>query len=135
MKEDFVTYEQALALKELGFNEETYTYYNIGDTEIKGLPDRFSDVTFDSYNKWNNSLSAPSLAEAHKWIRSKGLFIKVFPELVWKEGWELDVYNIKGDFYYHLETFKYITYEEALLDGISCCIKILNKKKQTKNYN
>lgn len=132
MKEDFVTYEQALLLKELGFDKETYTYYNIGDIEIKGLPDRFSDVTFDYYNKFNISLSAPSLAEAHKWIKSKGLFIEIRPELIWKEGWEFDIYNIKEDFYYHPETFKYITYEEALSDGVSCCIKILDKTKSNK---
>ena len=35
MNKEFIPYEQALALKELGFDEPCFGYYNIKDNDLK----------------------------------------------------------------------------------------------------
>lgn len=66
--EDFVTYRQAVKLKELGFDWETYAHYHFN--KIDGLPDKYPDVTFDNYNCSSLEMySAPTLSQAQKWLR------------------------------------------------------------------
>ena len=134
--EDFVTFEQALALRRLGFDqncdyyyiESTYnTFDRDGETHLKGeLMCRFS-----KYFSAGHCVKAPTLAQAHKWLRSKGLWVETYPEPFDAKGWEFDIYNLKGDYYYSFAfSTVYGTYEEALSDGITECIKILEKECQ-----
>ena len=61
MKKEFVTYEQALALKELGFDELCLFYY--GDNEI-----------FRMYNQSEieeDLIGAPLYQQAFRWFREK----------------------------------------------------------------
>lgn len=135
-KEDFVTYEQAVALKELGFDyscdyyyvESTYsTFDRDGETHVKGeLMCRFS-----KYFVAGHCIKAPTIEQAHKWLRSKGLWVEICPEPFDEKGWEFDIYSLKDHFYYSFSfSTVYDTYEEALSDGITECIKILEKECQ-----
>lgn len=135
MNEDFVTYEQALALKKLGFDWYINFYYLKSDYISQ----------WDTANNWNrtkNCISAPTLAQAQKWLRIK---YKVF---VTSDIRFKDYY--KGNF--SNPEYQYITVdmrksshtnriesdynrgklfnspEEALLAGITECINILNKE-------
>ena len=72
--EDFVTYEQAVKLKRLGFKEECLYYYDEYDTIFANCDD--GDVSVDdlyySYNSKPSKLcDAPTLAQAQKWFREK----------------------------------------------------------------
>ena len=60
MEKEFVTYEQALALKELGFDEPCFGYYDEGG---------------NLYTEMVEVLKAPLYQQAFRWFREKyGLY-------------------------------------------------------------
>lgn len=66
--EDFVSYETAKLLKENGFNETVRCFYNIS-TEI------FCDDCVKTRNSYTESIAAPTLQMAMKWLEEKyGVF-------------------------------------------------------------
>lgn len=70
--EDFVTYEQAQKLKELGFDWEVEHFYGLNETnepKLCRLPDTLGGQ--DNHNKYYGSFSAPTLYQAQKWLREK----------------------------------------------------------------
>lgn len=72
MKEQFVTYDIALALKELGFDWECickYNTYNALKHCISGTNPDIDDHI--SYNKYDDRLLAPLYQEAIDWFRVK----------------------------------------------------------------
>lgn len=69
MKNEFIPYEQALALKELGFDEPCLDQYKT-DAELSGLRVGFR-VKNQSLIK--GSCSAPLYQQAFRWFRDKKL--------------------------------------------------------------
>lgn len=63
MKNEFITYEQALALKELGFDEPCFGYYNI-DPQLK-------NPVFNMVKPFEHiwCLPAPLYQQAFRWFR------------------------------------------------------------------
>lgn len=132
MELQFVTFEQAQALYELGFPQETeelyavcdyccddsddYITYNKGDL-IEGYCGRFAA---------KDVISAPSLELAAKWFREEKL-IHIFithlnADTNW---WEYNIETINGNFVEHGKMYK--SYDEALSAGIDSIIKLLKK--------
>ena len=71
MNREFIPYEQALELKELGFDDEkSFAYYDYGRNLIIEQVDPFS--TYDCY--------APLYQQAFRWFRKQ-----VFPQIVINE--------------------------------------------------
>lgn len=66
MEKEFATYEQALALKELGFDEECFGYYN-SDRELKPIDTDF--INFRGVSE--PSLKAPLYQQTFRWFRIK----------------------------------------------------------------
>jgi hypothetical protein len=64
MNKEFVTYEQALALKELGFDEPCFGYYNSG---VKTPLEVEYSIPYDH----KEYLSAPLYQQAFRWFREK----------------------------------------------------------------
>jgi hypothetical protein len=80
MNKEFVPYEQALALKELGFNEECFAHFVKHYDEIKCI------LNSDDFDEWwtNNSdnlnVKAPLYQQAFRWFREKyNLVIQYIP--------------------------------------------------------
>lgn len=136
-KEDFVTYEQALALKKLGFNEECLFHYEENNEIYPNGTTRNFGNTFEItckhlYRIFNKDKSrpyyidAPTLAQVQKWFRSIGYSIE--PLSVDKHEWLCPIAVYKGD---KRDTIKmpnsYVSYEEALSAGITECIKLLDE--------
>ena len=79
MKKEFIPYQQALALKELGFNEPCYATYSSNDKKLTGFP--LEDMEGKPCNaldyKWQNSkihftnITAPLYQQAFRWFREK----------------------------------------------------------------
>jgi len=71
MNKEFVPYEQALALKELGFNEECFAHFVKHYDEIKCI------LNSDDFDEWwtNNSdnleCKAPLYQQAFRWLYQK----------------------------------------------------------------
>lgn len=126
-KEDFVSFEVAKLLKEKGFNEPcTHFYCKMHDCIEDTLSNscRFKEVTYKQLEEGDFLL--PTLYQAAKWLRKKGLFI------------EIHYYN--GDYYmYDILTIpehdliglsdrpyiKYKSYEEVLNAGILEALKLI----------
>lgn len=71
MEKEFIPYEQALALKELGFDEPCLGWY-LPEIINKG---NIASVILGSYitkwNKFGDRLSAPTFSQAFRWFREK----------------------------------------------------------------
>jgi hypothetical protein len=68
MTTEFVPYELALKLKELGFNEECIAYYDLrNDLEFYG-----GDNLKDTHCV---QLNTPLFQQAFRWFREKGFFV------------------------------------------------------------
>jgi hypothetical protein len=76
MKELFIPYNLALALKELGFNERCFGYYDFEkDLILFGdklqNPSCNSDLSNVHPDYYNNEISAPLYQQVFKWFREK----------------------------------------------------------------
>ena len=122
MEKEFVTYEQALALKELGFDEHCFMCYR-GKFDLyrKGMGgylsemamERNSDLDKYEINKREQYwISAPLYQQAFRWFREK---YKLQAEILWRGDMECFCYKT-GKFKYGSHDFSkddYKTYEEA----------------------
>ena len=130
--EDFCTYEQALALKKLGFRESCLYHYNILNEFV---PNNFNaedetvtvDGLYDSLN--TNTLSdivcdVPTLAQVQKWFRVRHEQ-SIEPKYDSYQWWccMTDMFTSE---WYDLDE-SYSSYEEALSAGITECLKLLEK--------
>ena len=137
-KKEFVPYEVALELKELGFDEECLAWF----AETKGI-----QIAPETYKKWtskpcNNSnivkvfnvdcITAPTFSQAFRWFREKYKYDITIPPTGDSNG------NTIG-YYYEIifqgwddgiESESYDTYEEAELE---CLIKLIEVVKSKQN--
>lgn len=136
MELELVNFEQAKALKELGFNYKCQGYYDLVGTLYP----------YESAMHWNHNAntehkscySAPTLELAAKWFRDeRNLIITVFYDDESDSANPDDEYESRGWYYlveeplyqysklaYYSEDY-FDTYEEALSAGINKVIKIL----------
>ena len=71
MEKEFIPYEQALELKELGFDDPCYAYYEY-DTKLVYT----SIVSQNTNSFWvlaKGIISAPLYQQAFRWFRDKGI--------------------------------------------------------------
>ena len=127
MEKEFIPYEQALALKELGFNEHCFGYFY---TEDKFFETKIKNSELDE----ECSISAPTFSQAFRWFREKyGLVVTNPPtEMSNLIYFKATIYKYKPirlgntvDVLYN-KTFK--TYEEAELECLKRLIEIIKSK-------
>lgn len=157
--EDFVTYEQAIVLKRLGFNMNVNHYYDNDGELVESLADYNNEDSFNSqetaYDDFNHgycdeiSCSAPTLAQVRKWILDNHK-IFITSDLYFKDYQQGNYSNpeyiyIVVDMRRHNDAFRihsdnkgmfFRTSEDAISAGIDECLKILNNKIELyKNLN
>ena len=122
MEKEFIPYEQALALKELGFDEPCIGRYG----PLKVLV-TISRPNSNSYYKDSvpSFLAAPTFSQAFRWFREKyDLIYFITPEgSINNRGY---LYSIK-DWKAFVGTFGQ-TYEEAELECLKKLIEIVKQK-------
>jgi hypothetical protein len=134
MNQEFIPYEQALELKELGFDSVCFGFYNprheIGDLRANPLYEH-SGGCFDNYNRTDYLVSAPLYQQAFRWFREKHnlkggiLYIGgLKPETTWWDIYVVGHYNIE----YNEMEMKYQPYEEAELACLKKLIEIVKNK-------
>lgn len=116
MEKEFIPYEQALALKELGFDEPCFAYYEAGFLTFG----RLNDIGKKRY------LQAPTFSQAFRWFREKYNLISVIG------------YHNLWEYSFLIETIKehktviiidkIETYEEAELECLKKLIEIVKNK-------
>ncbi len=87
MKDQFVTYEIALNLKKLGFDEECLGYYT-GDNPYEENNDDFNLRYFtknDIVDDRGGAILAPIYQQVINWFDNKGLYLEITPEF-YEEG-------------------------------------------------
>lgn len=140
-KEDFVTYEQALALKELGFRKNCLYYYDNQGTLVSNYYDSddgvyVEDLYICNNNKYPNTYvcDAPTLAQVVKWLYGMfGLCIITSVNNIDKYWCFIikQVVFLPDNKPYFIGRIKkesnFTTMEEALSKGITKCLKLLEK--------
>mgnify|MGYP001025205296 FL=1 len=129
MTEEFVTLETAKLLKEKGFKEDVFTFYEVDCVE----GDMILSETYDeseNFNEKNDCLSAPTQSLAQKWLReTKNIHICVY-NCACGYGYEIS----KADNGTHITSSVYEgpndggewdTYEEALETGLQEALKLI----------
>ena len=118
MEKEFVTYEQSLALKELGFDEPCIMYYNTDKDNNYSINDECN-------------ISAPLYQQAFRWFREKYKIISVIDFYNNGEEWEDTEYKVTISEFEHFATHDtfvkegYVTYEEAELECLKKLIEIV----------
>jgi hypothetical protein len=126
MEKEFIPYAEALALKELGFNQKCLGQYNIsqGDKWIFSI-----DLSGEGqYPLTSPACITPLYQQAFRWFREKysyQSFISPSNELTYLAY----DFTLKGfDGYFKSKQFK--TYEEAELACLEKLIEIVESKKE-----
>jgi hypothetical protein len=124
MEKEFIAYEEALALKELEFDEPCFKYIYVGDTGNN--IDHYLEVVpskAKNYNEDSLSISQPTFSQAFRWFREKhnlGAIVSQFGYAIENQ------YGQATNF--ELENKNPLSYEEAELDCLKKLIEIANKK-------
>jgi hypothetical protein len=121
MEKEFIPYEQALALKELGFDEHCFAYYGeINGGEIM----LFLKKNFDNQALY---FLAPLYQQAFRWFREKYNYSHSISKTY---GGEYIPYANGSELNLDDERFQWIykTYEEAELECLKKLIEITKNK-------
>ena len=136
MKNEFVNYNQALALKELGFDEPCFFAFDNCSTPMRCSDLRTNEQKFYGVN-YNSSTytSQPTYSQAFRWFREKEYYSEITTECtqvdgsvgfswrIWKP-WTIEEWSIDkpGD------EWSYETYEEAEQSCLDKLIEIFKTK-------
>ena len=115
MKKEFIPYQQALALKELGFDEPCLSYY-------EGESFSYHLAMIEHSGKDDYIVPAPLYQQAFRWFREKyGFYLILQPSI--NNDFTCVIWTSKGQ--YHIGVF--LSYEEAEL---ACLKKLIEIVKQ-----
>ena len=125
MEKEFIPYTEALALKELGFDEPCLNLYHKDTNQLIYKPiDGVVMIKIDNHNKTNHC-SAPLYQQAFRWFREKyGLEL-----LIAKDDIEQYYFSVKkSEALFDEDDYCFKTYEEAELECLKKLIEIVKNK-------
>jgi hypothetical protein len=137
MEKEFVPYELALRMKQLGFDEHCFRYIYTGDTGNNY--DHYLMGESKNYNEDMLCISQPLFQQAFRWFREK---YSLYTELHKKFdgiGASIILSEYRYDMIqenkveYHIPKYfghKYKTYEEAELASLDKLIEIVEEKNK-----
>ena len=131
-QKEFIPYEQALELKELGFEEislDAYYKTTDGGVSLVRFPDEERQINYPF-----ERIPAPLYQQAFRWFREKHyLFSVIDVDQTMEPLFCYSLSKYKGDFQWNniLPTYSelYYTYEEAELACLRKLIEIANDKR------
>lgn len=131
IEKEFIPYEQAFKLKELGFDEECFTYFKNGiiDLDDEGILEIYKN--YDAHNDIDEYISSPLWQQAFDWFRDV-MLLDNFIIPYWFIDGEYKVkkytYSIEPsnrfDEYFDCDSDQYDTYEEARLECLKRLIEL-----------
>ena len=113
--EDYISFEIAKLLKEKGFDEKTFTYYEDGM------------LCHGDWFEWNRSplghISAPTHQMAMKWLREvHNIAVVIVPSMFWGK-YNVSIYKKGNDYPIGFDGDSLISsYEEACEAAIKYCL-------------
>ena len=111
MEKEVIPYEEALALKELGFDEPCFRGWSM-EKQVFYHPD--SDIVLDN----------PTFSQAFRWFREK-YDIHGIISYYGKGQWFLEVLDYKGNQLIQIENNTFWSYQEAELECLKKLIEIV----------
>ena len=130
MEKEFVPYQQAVSLKELGFDEPSLRGYDKNDQEY------LNDGYCKNSEEWLNGLhcSAPLYQQAFRWFREKyDLHSEILLDQTTQPKYCFEIHKYEDFGNYEEirigEWFLYRTYEEAELACLVGLIEIVKNSK------
>jgi hypothetical protein len=126
MNKEFIPYEQALALKELRFDEPCFGCF----TKSGELSYDFSDNKNEGH--YFQDCAAPTFSQASRWFREKYKIISVISFYCNEDNWKDVVYEVTISEFKHFKTHDsfvvsdFKTYEKAEL---ACLRKLIQLVK------
>ena len=130
MEKEFVPFELAVKLKELGFNEPCWGYYHVNEGYSIGYAFCYSDAE----SQPEIGYLAPTFSQAFRWFREKYNLYQDISVFAWNYdkkqlGFSIRTYlnpvNIETERKVYGEVYE--TYEEAEL---ACLVKLIDIVKQ-----
>jgi len=129
MEREFIPYDRALALKELGFDEPCFGkfYYNCLEIGGRWLNGDFNKDKVHGYI----FTSAPTFSQAFKFFREKYRLHKVI-DITIIDDWYFSIFNLntKRNGEVLTEDLFYKTHEEAELACIDKLIQLIKEAKE-----
>ena len=127
MESLFCPYEQALALKELGFDEiSLFCYDTVNEgNPLSHCPHLLLNSQLEGFE--NEPISAPLYQQAFRWFREKYMLSGEI--YIFKNFWNFDIEDINNSIQlYTSDITSYSTYEEAELECLKKLIEIAKKQ-------
>jgi hypothetical protein len=125
MNKEFCTYEQALALKELGFDEKCFAMYNEYEELIWNT--EHSSLCYNSQG-YSDMCTAPTYSEAFRWLRKNhNLYVDIFVDDNKTFGFMITHFTSEGRVDSPVK-YNHITYEEAEQACLDKLIKIFKRQ-------
>jgi hypothetical protein len=135
MIKEFVPYKESIELKELGFNEPCFAFYQIEYSESRPtMVDDDNQYRLTGYRTCNNSeipehyTSAPTFSQVFDWFRIKHNLLSWIYSSTNIEYW----YTIIGDGRFVKSHDGETTYEGAKLECLRQLIKIVKESQKVK---
>ena len=133
MNKEFILYEQALELKELGFDEPCMAFYEPGNKEVQvvGVNQRYNYPSLLTITDF----CAPLYQQAFKWFREKhGLYADLFVDDDQTFGFCVSSFAEEGRCRLDKPIKRqFSTYEESELECIKFLIEIVDRKAEAYN--
>jgi hypothetical protein len=125
MKNEFIPYEQALALKELGFDEPCLASWNFYTRELNynGQPSIFSSA---------DVIQLPTFSQAFRWFREKYKLEAIVQKADDFSWYKFTIYFYLSDSKGFVDSYhEFNTYEEAELACLKKLIEIVKSNNDT----
>ena len=128
LENEFIPYEQALALKELGFDEPCFGYYKAEyEDGINPLPVNLILEQNKASSNVFYKTSAPTFQQVFSWFREKynihGIIL-----YYGKSQWSLEILDYKGNQLIQIEDNTFWSHKEAELECLKKLIEIIKQK-------
>jgi hypothetical protein len=130
MEKHFVTYSQALALKEIGFDAPCFGAFDThqGNNWLLNIK---SEFYYDQFSNKNKACLAPLKSQVFEWARKEYRIISVIDFYCDNDEWEDTMYEVRISEFKHFKTHdsfvqsEYKSYEEAESACIDKLIEII----------
>jgi hypothetical protein len=129
MTKEFISYEQALALKELGFDEACICYYDIEDSyRLKPTPMK-EEINAFHFNSTSIMIAAPLYQQAFRWFREAHRLVALID--IGMHEFSYKIFKNEKSITPFKDYLDYNgTYEEAELECLKKLIEIVNTKEK-----
>ena len=132
MEKEFIPYKIALALKEIGFDEKCFGFYENEILKPTSYVNDFNNGTNHNVDFDNvfRTIKAPTFSQAFRWFRE---VYNIYVEISFNQKYENPRFGYivrTKSTCFHTRDFPYKTYEEALEIGLQEGLKLIEIVKE-----